>query len=229
MVEGIVLWLFGGVSRFKAEPATPDTELPVALAGPATSLGLALGFWGMTLLIGGRTSVVAAATGWLGWINGVLGIFNLAPAFPLDGGRVLRALLWRRSGDKARATAIAGRAGELFAYGLIAFGLLESLAGPGLAGLWLVFLGWFLLIAARVEAATSTLGTTLAGLKVADVMTPNPLVAPADLSVEHLLEDWVYPNRCSTFPLVDAGGRPLGLITIGRVKQVAPRGAGQPG
>jgi Zn-dependent protease/CBS domain-containing protein len=222
VVDGIVLWLFGGVSRFKAEPATPNTELRVALAGPATSLAIALVFWGITVLIGDRTSVVAAATGWLGWINAILAIFNLAPAFPLDGGRVLRALLWRRSADKARATAIAGRAGEVFGYGLIAFGLLESLAGAGLAGLWLVFLGWFLLVAARAEAATSTLGTALAGLKVRDVMTPNPRVAPAELSLERLIEDWVYPNRYSTFPLVDADGRPVGLITIGRVKQVPP-------
>ena len=222
VVEGIVLWLFGGVSRFKEEAASPGTELRVAVAGPATSLGLALVFWAITLLIGDRTSVVAAATGWLGWINGVLGIFNLAPAFPLDGGRVLRALLWRRSGDKARATALAGRAGEAFGYGLIAFGLLEFVAGAGLAGLWLVFLGWFLLVAVRAEASTSTLNAAIARLKAADVMTPNPLAAPADLSVERLLEDWVYPNRCSTFPLLDARGRTIGLVTIARVKRVPP-------
>jgi Zn-dependent protease/CBS domain-containing protein len=220
VVEGIVLWLFGGVSRFKEEAATPETELRVSLAGPATSLGLALVFWAVTLLIGDRTSVAAAATGWLGWINAILGVFNLVPAFPLDGGRVLRAVLWRRHGDKERATTSAARAGEAFGYLLIALGLLEFLAGANLGGLWLVFLGWFLLAAARAEAGGSALNAELAGLKVADVMTPNPLVAPAELSVERLLQDWVYPNRCSTFPLVDGNGRPVGLITIARLKQI---------
>ena len=159
-VEGIVLWLFGGVSRLKGEAATPDTELRVAFAGPATSLGLGLLFWAVTLAIG-TGSLAAAVTGWLGWLNGVLALFNLVPAFPLDGGRVLRALLWRTSGDKTSATLRAGRAGEAFGYVLICFGLVEFLAGAGLGGLWLVFLGWFLLAAARAEAGTSALALDL--------------------------------------------------------------------
>jgi len=220
-VDGIVLWLFGGVSRLKGEAATPDTELRVALAGPATSLGLGLAFWAITIAAGGGTSLLAAVTGWLGWINAILAVFNLAPAFPLDGGRVLRALLWRRHGDQARATASAARAGEMFGYLLIGFGLLEFLAGAGLAGLWLVFLGWFLLIAARAEAATLAGDAELAGLKVGDIMTPNPEVAPAGLTVERLLEEWIYPSRCSTFPLVDADGHLVGLITLARVKKVS--------
>ena len=219
VVEGIVLWLFGGVSRLKGEAATPDTELSVALVGPATSLGLALVFWGLTL-VAGRSSLLAAATGWLGWINGMLGVFNLAPAFPLDGGRVLRAILWRRHGDKTRATASAARAGQTFGYMLIAVGLLEFLAGAGLGGLWLVFLGWFLLTAARAEAGVTLLGAELGDIKVADVMTRNPIVAPAYITVDRLLDEWVYPNRCSTFPVVDTDGRLTGLMTLARVKRV---------
>jgi len=219
-VEGIVLWLFGGVSRLKGEAATPRTELRVALAGPATSLGLAASFWAITVAAGGGASLLAAVTGWLGWINAILAVFNLAPAFPLDGGRVLRALLWRHHGDKARATASAGRAGEAFGYVLISLGLLEFLAGGGLGGLWLVFLGWFLLLAARAEAATSAGDAELAGLRISDIMTPNPLVAPAEVSVERLLDEWVYPSRCSTFPLVDAHGRLVGVVTLARVKRV---------
>lgn len=219
VVEGIVLWLFGGVSRLKGEAATPDTELRVALVGPATSLGLALIFWVVTL-VAGRSSLLAAATGWLGWINGMLAVFNLAPAFPLDGGRALRAMLWRRHGDKARATASAARAGQAFGYLLITFGLLEFVAGAGLGGLWLVFLGWFLLTAARAEAGITLLGAELGDLTVADVMTRNPIVAPADITVERLLDGWVYPNRCSTFPIVDPAGRLVGLMTLARVKRV---------
>ena len=219
-VEGIVLWLFGGVSRLKGEAATPGTELRVALAGPATSLGLAAVFWAITVASGSGVSLLAAATGWLGWINAILAVFNLAPAFPLDGGRVLRALLWQHHGDKARATASAGRAGAMFGYLLISLGLLESLAGGALGGLWLVFLGWFLLLAARAEAATSADDAELAGLRVSDVMTPNPLVVPTQATVERLLDEWVYPSRCSTFPLVDMQGQLIGLVTQARVKRV---------
>jgi len=223
-VEGIVLWLFGGVSRLKGEAAGPDTELRVAIVGPATSLVLAIAFFGLTRLVsvGGGASLVAAVFGWLGWINGLLAVFNLAPAFPLDGGRVLRSLLWRRSGDKARATATAATAGRMFGYLLIGFGLLELAAGAGVGGLWLVFLGWFLLAAAGAEAAASMLDSQLAGIRVREVMTPHPLVVPPSLSVERLLDDWVYPNRCSTFPLVNVDGSLAGLVTLSRVKRVRP-------
>jgi len=183
---------------------------------------LGLAFWAVTVAIGDGASLVAGATGWLGWFNAILAVFNLAPAFPLDGGRVLRALLWRRSGDKAAATVRAGRAGEAFGYVLIAFGLLEFLAGAGLGGVWLVFLGWFLLAAARAEADTSALDTELAGLTVGAIMTPNPIVAPAGITVEKVLEGWVYPNRGSTFPLVDPDGQLVGLITLARIKRVPP-------
>jgi len=222
VVDGIVLWLFGGVSRLEGDAATPDTELRVAVAGPATSAGLGIAFWMATLAVGQPSSLLSAVTGWLGWINLMLAAFNLMPAFPLDGGRVLRALLWRRHGDKTRATASAGRAGEMFGYVLIVLGLLDFLAGATLGGLWFVFLGWFLLGAARAEAATSVLGMELAGLDVGAVMTRHPLVAPAGVSVERLLEEWVYPNRCSTFPLVDADGQLTGLATLARVKRVVP-------
>lgn len=222
VVEGIVLWLFGGVSRLKGDAPDARTEFRVAVVGPATSLALGMAFWGITELLGRGSSLAAAATGWLGWINVILGVFNLAPAFPLDGGRVLRAALWSRYGDKARATTTAAHAGQAFGYLLIAGGLLEFLAGADIGGLWLVFLGWFLLAAARAEAGTTALGTELASLTVGEVMTPHPLVAPAAVTVERLLDEWVYPNRCSTFPLVEADGRLIGLTTIARLKRVAP-------
>jgi len=223
-VEGIVLWLFGGVSRFKGEAAGPDIELRVSVAGPATSAVLGLVFFALTRVVSASVGapLLAAALGWLGWINGLLALFNLAPAFPLDGGRVLRAMLWRRHGDKLQATMSAARAGRVFGFALIGFGLLEFAAGAGLGGLWLVFLGWFVLAAANAEAAFSLLETQLAGVPVRHVMTPDPLVVPAHLTVEQVLEGWVYPNRCSTFPLVDAGGSLAGLITLARVKRVRP-------
>jgi len=222
VVEGIVLWLFGGVSRLKGEAATARTELRVALAGPATSLGLGLAFWALTVAIDGHVALLAAAIGWLGWVNAVLAVFNLAPAFPLDGGRVLRAVLWQRSGDKAAATATAGRAGSAFGYLLMAFGLLAFFGGAGVGGLWLVFLGWFVFVAARSEAASSALESELGSLTAADVMTRHPIVAPATATVDRLLDEWVYPNRCSTFPIVGTDGELVGLVTLRRLKRVAP-------
>ena len=219
-VHGIVLWLLGGVSRLEGEASGPDTELRIAVAGPATSIVIAVGFLGLSRLVDvvSGAALLTAALGWLGWINGVLGVFNLAPAFPLDGGRVLRAVLWRRHGDKVRATQTAAHAGRVFGYCLIALGLLELAGGAGVGGLWLVFLGWFLLAAARGEATASLLG----GLRVRDVMTPDPVVAPAWLTVSQLLDDWISPNRCSSFPLIDQRGALVGLVTLARVKRVPP-------
>jgi len=223
-VEGIVLWLFGGVSRFKGEAGGPDIELRVSLAGPATSAALGLAFFALTRLVAAviGAPLLAAGLGWLGWINGILAVFNLAPALPLDGGRVLRAMLWRHHGDKLRATTAAARAGRAFGFALIGFGLLEFAAGAGLGGLWLVFLGWFVLAAAGAEAASSILEAQLTGVPVRLVMTPDPLVVPTHLTVQQLLEGWLYPNRCSTFPLVDVGGSFAGLITLARVKRIRP-------
>lgn len=138
-VEGIVLWLFGGVSRFGSEALTPQAELRISVVGPLTSLGLAVSFWVVTVVVGPGPSLLTVTTGWLGWINGVLALFNLLPAFPLDGGRVLRAALWRQAGDRHRATIRAGRIGEGFGWALAAAGLLEALAGD-----WLGGCGWSL-------------------------------------------------------------------------------------
>ena len=223
-VESIVLWLFGGVSRLKGEADGPDTEFRVAIAGPATSALLAVACFALTTLLtaAGTAPLLAAVLGWLGWINGLLAVFNLAPAYPLDGGRVLRAVLWRHHGDKSRATIAAARAGRIFGFMLIALGALEFAAGAAVGGLWLVFLGWFLLGAAGTEAAASVLETQLGGVQVRQVMTAKPLVVPAWLSVEQLLEGWISPTHCSTFPLVDAEGSLVGLITLARITRVRP-------
>ncbi len=221
-VEGIVLWLFGGVSQLKDDPPDADAELRIAVAGPATSIAIALGFLGLTLAVNatGGPALVAAGLGWLGWINGVLAVFNLVPAFPLDGGRVLRAWLWRRHGDKVRATATAATAGRVFGYVLIGLGLAEFALGGSLGGIWLVFLGWFLLAASAAEATRSVFDTQLAGVPASAAMTADPIVAPAAITVQQLVDDWLYRHRCSTFPLVEADGAVSGLVTIARVKQV---------
>lgn len=223
-VEGITLWLFGGVARLGGEASTARVELQVALVGPLVSLAAAAAFGVAALLADGlgASALVVAVPAWLARINLVLALFNLVPAYPLDGGRVLRAVLWARHGDRLRATATAARAGTAFAYVLIGVGLLDFAGGGRLGGLWFVFLGWFLLLASRAEEAGVLLRESLRGVRVRDLMSPDPVVAPAGITAEELLEDYALRHRCSAFPLVDEGGALVGLVTLGRLKQVPP-------
>src|SRR3982075_2192964 len=143
-VEGITLWLFGGVSRFSSETASPGAQALITFVGPLTSLLLGIVFFLASVAFGGgaRPSLLAATLSWLGYINILLGVFNLLPAFPLDGGRLLQSLIWLRTGDRMRATSIAARIGMGFAFLLIAYGLATFLvAGNLIGGLWSVFLG----------------------------------------------------------------------------------------
>lgn len=221
-VDGIVLWLFGGVSKLHDDAPDGGTELRIAVAGPLMSVALAAVFIGLSQLLEllDVRPVITAGVEWLGWINGLLAAFNLLPAFPLDGGRVLRAWLWRRRGDKVSATVSAARAGRFFAFLLIWLGVLQFAAGSILGGVWLAFLGWFLLSASTAEASQSVIGGRLAGVVVGDVMTPRPVVAPSDITVQQLIDGWLYKNRCSTFPIVDRMGAVVGLMTMARVKRV---------
>lgn len=228
-VEGIVLWLLGGVSKLKGEAADPDSEQRIAVAGPATSVALAIGFFVLSRLFGAGhpASLAAAVFGWLGWVNGLLAVFNLLPAFPLDGGRVFRSILWRHSGDKRAATATAARTGSAFGYGMIAFGTVAFFATSlGLSGLWLALIGWFLVSASRSEAATSGLAEELRGLRVRDVMTPDPLTVPTWVTLAELMDEGVYKRRLSSFPVVDSRGTFVGMVTLAQIRQVpAPRWA----
>jgi Zn-dependent protease len=221
-VRDITLWLFGGVATIEGEPRTPRDEFAVAFAGPAMSIGVGAAALaaGSIATAAGASVLVVAALAWLGTINLVLAVFNLVPAAPLDGGRVLRAWLWQRHGDHARAARTAARAGEIFARVLIGIGVVELWFGLGLGGIWSILLGWFLLGAARSEEEQVDLEERLAGYRVRDVMTPQPLTAPASISVAELLDDYVLRRHCSAFPLVDATGRVVGLATLARARAV---------
>jgi Zn-dependent protease len=153
-VKGIVLWLLGGVAQLEGDTPDARSELRVAAAGPAMSLGIAgiaaAAAW--ILAVVGASSLMVSAVWWLAGINALLAAFNLLPAFPLDGGRILRALLWRRWSDRLRATAVAARVGQIAGYGLVAVGILEFFAGGGaLGGIWLAMIGWFITVAARQQ------------------------------------------------------------------------------
>jgi Zn-dependent protease len=222
-VDGIVLWLLGGASKLKGEPAEASTELAVAAAGPATSMALALVFFGLSRLtgIGHPASLAAAGFGWLGWVNGALAVFNLIPAFPLDGGRVLRALAWRHSGDKNAATALAVRMGRAFGYGFIAIGLVGALATSfGFSGLWLALIGWFLVTASAQEAHSSIRTQELAGLRVRDAMVPAPVEVPAWVTLDLVWEECVWKRRLAAFPVVVADGTFVGVATASKVQAV---------
>src|SRR2546427_3465572 len=224
-VEGITLWLFGGVSRFSSDTNSPGTQALFTFVGPLTSLVLGVLFYVTSIAAGGgaHPGLVAATLSWLGYINISLGVFNLVPAFPLDGGRLLQSLIWLRTGNRLQATRIAARIGMGFAYLLIAYGLATFVfAGSLIGGVWSVFLGWFLLSAARSEETGGLIRQALSGLTVAQVMTANPVQAPDDISVEDELHGYVLASRHSTFPTHDAAGRLSGLLTLTALKNVAP-------
>jgi len=224
-VEGITLWLFGGVSRFSSETSSPGAQALITFVGPLTSLLLGVVFLLASVAAGGgaHPGLVHATLAWLGYINILLGVFNLLPAFPLDGGRILQSLIWLRTGNRLRATNIAARIGMAFAFLLIAYGLVTVfVAGSVFGGIWSVFLGWFLLSAARAEQSGALMRQALSGISVAEVMTPNPVEAPDDISVEEALHGYVLASRHSTFPTHDGSGRLSGLLTLAALKNVEP-------
>jgi Zn-dependent protease/CBS domain-containing protein len=220
-VRRITLWLFGGVSELESEALTPGADFRIAVVGPLTSFVLA-GIFGALVFVlpkgGGTEAVLVSALGWLAWINVLLGGFNLIPAAPLDGGRVFRAALWKRSGDRERAATTAAHTGLAFGYVLVLLGVLEFLT-VGLFGLWYVFLGWFLLAAARGEERAALMRTSLSDVQVRDLMTRDPITFPSGMTVAELLDD-LHRYRFGTYPLTAPDGQLQGLTTMSRVRHV---------
>lgn len=222
-VEGITLWMFGGVARLRGEAPDPRAELQIAGVGPLVSLLLA-GLFGLITLgldLSGVEGIVLGAFGWLALINLVLAVFNLVPAGPLDGGRILRSILWWRSGDRYAASVTSARAGRGFGWFLVGLGVLQFVAGAGLAGLWMILIGWFLTTIARAEEEHAEVNHALSGVRVRDIMTADPVTVPSGTPVDRFVEDFVFPNRFSSFPVVD-DGHPVGLVTLNRVKHLRP-------
>jgi CBS domain-containing protein len=170
----------------------------------------------------GSADIVVAVAWWLAGINLILGLFNLLPGAPLDGGRILRAYLWRRHGDRVRAAVGAARAGRVVAYVLMGLGLFEFLAGSAVSGVWMVFIGWFLFTAARDEETWVLTRQSLAGVSVADVMTADPHTAPGWISVEEFIQRYLLGDRHSAYPVTDSDGSITGLITLTQLRDIAP-------
>lgn len=212
-VERVVLWLLGGVSELREEPPNPKADLRIALAGPLTSAALGAVLLGAAALLGRVVPApVRDVLAWLAIMNLVLAVFNLLPGAPLDGGRVLRAVLWHRGGDQFRATVIAARAGRVLGFALVVAGLAEIVVLGDLSGLWLAMLGWFLSTAARVELTRAGVRHQLADTRVGDVMTRHPIALPQTWTVADLLASDAAATGHRVFPVVDAHGEPVGIL-----------------
>ena len=224
-VDGITLWLLGGVTRLTSEATTPKAELEVSGAGPLASfvLGVVMVGVGIVLHAGALSPLLVAALTWLGVIKIVLAVLNILPGAPLDGGRLLHAFVWSRHGDRRRATRTASRAGEFLGAILIAFGLLEFAFGTAVGGgLWISFVGWFLRTGARAEEAHAEAHDALEDSTVADVMTRNPRVAPAGATVGEFVDGTPRMGLAEVFPVEDRDGRLLGVVS-GRQLRLARR------
>jgi Zn-dependent protease len=220
-IRGITLFIFGGVAEMEEEPRDARTEFNMAIAGPIASLVLALLFYLFAVLFAALEwpEPVVGTAEYLAVINTALALFNLLPAFPLDGGRVLRAWLWRRSGDVHHATRIAANGGKLLGLGLIVAGFGAILVGDTLAGVWWALIGFFLRTAADA-AYTQLLALRLfEGEPISRFATRTPVVAPPDLSIQSLVEDYIYGFRHEMFPVVD-GAKLIGQVGLRDVQSV---------
>ncbi len=214
-VRRITLWLLGGMSELRGEPADPRTELRITLAGPLTSLAIGIVSIGLTIVLRDAVDpVVTASLAWLGITNVILAVFNLLPGAPLDGGRVLHAILWRRSGDRLSATVGAARSGRALGLALIVLGAFQALYAHGIGGLWLMLLGWFLRSAANVELMSASMRHQLGDLQIGQIMTPSPVVVHADDGIHAFVADVLPGLRHHTFPVVDRFGRPVGVLSL---------------
>ena len=217
-VRSITLHVFGGVSQLEREPERPGEELMVAIVGPLTSLAIA-GVVLLTATVLDPGPAAAATMQYLVLVNVVVGLFNLVPGFPMDGGRVLRAALWKAKGDLRWATQVASSAGAAFGLLLIVLGVWRGLTGQFLGGLWFVVIGLFLRQAAAASYQHLVLRRSLAPRTVADAMTSPAVHVSPEVSVDALVEDFFWRHHVTSFPVVD-GGRPLGLVRVHDLQRV---------
>jgi Zn-dependent protease len=233
-ISGIQLWIFGGMARMDREADSPGTELKVALAGPLVTLAIVV-----VLTLGGIAAVgaqefrdaavletssgvsgIVALVAWLATINALVLVFNLLPAFPMDGGRVARAIAWWKTGDRTSATRFAANLGRLFGYLFIAAGFYLILTGDLFGGVWLGLIGMVVNGSARGAAMQTAITSKIDNLSVADVMDREPVAIPGDISVERALDEYFLRYRWPWFPVVDAAHRFLGLLERDRADEV---------
>jgi Zn-dependent protease/CBS domain-containing protein len=217
-VHSITLFIFGGASNIEGEPEKPRVEFAIAVVGPLASLVLAGIFWGFYQLVEGSFSPLAAMLFYLALINALLAGFNLLPGFPLDGGRVLRSILWGTTGNLVKATNIAATVGRFLGWGLIGFGVFQLFGGNFLGGLWIAFIGWFLSSAADASRRDVTVKEHLSGVRVREVIDLSPEIISPQASIEELVRD-VFLSRHHRAAAVYQDDRLVGIVTISDVKR----------
>jgi Zn-dependent protease/CBS domain-containing protein len=233
-ISSIQLWILGGMARMDRESESPAAEFKVAVAGPLVTLAIVVVLTAVGLAAVGAeefkqavlieensgVSGVMAMVGWLAWINTAVLVFNLLPAFPMDGGRIVRAIAWWRTGDRNSATRFAANLGRVFAYIFIGGGLLMIAGGNTLGGVWLALIGFVINSSARAASMQTRITGKISNLSVADVMDREPVAIPDELSVEQALDEYFLRYRWPWFPVVDAAHRFLGLVVRDKADEV---------
>lgn len=219
-IEEIDLWFLGGVAVMKEEPRTWRHEFMFALAGPAVSVGIAGLFGLLTVALAGVSlPALYALVKYQALVNLIIVAFNLLPAFPLDGGRIARAVIWRQTANKYRATKIATRLGKVFAALFIWIAIISLFSGV-IGGLWLGVIGLFLLTAAKTEEQQAVVQTALSGRHAGDLMSTDTITIPANITIEEALREYFIPYRFASFPVIDDHGQLVGLISLEQIQAV---------
>jgi Zn-dependent protease/CBS domain-containing protein len=220
-IRGITLFIFGGVAQMEREPDRPGVEFRVAIAGPIASLLVGLACW---LLARGAAAAglgvpIPGVLAYLAAINVILAVFNLVPAFPLDGGRMLRAALWHWQGSLRRATRIASAIGGGFGIALIVLGVYRVLIGDFIGGMWWFLIGLFMRFAAQMSYQQLLVRETLRGIPVRRIMSANPVTVPSGITIAQLIDDYIYRHHHNMFPVVD-NGRLVGCVSMNDIKRL---------
>ncbi|WP_283135375.1 site-2 protease family protein [Rhizohabitans arisaemae] len=220
-VKSVTLWMLGGVTELDGEAPTPRAELEISAAGPLTSLAIAVVAFGALVPLSGPR-LLLVALGWFALINAVLGVFNLLPAAPMDGGRILHAVLWWRYRDRARADRATAKAGERLSMALVGLGLAQMVFWSPIGGLWTVLIGWYLMGVGRIEGVVRMAKEGLRGLLVRDIMTPDPDTAPAWSDLQGFATSVGLLSRQGVFPVVDFSGAPVGSVSLDAIAALPP-------
>lgn len=220
-VERITLFLFGGMAQIEKEPETPYSEFVMAIAGPVASFVLA-GIFGLIWFFTRDIRPIAIPVGYLAVINVALGIFNMLPGYPLDGGRVLRSIIWKVTGNLKRATFIASTAGRVLGFMIIAGGIYFIFTGNFLNGIWLSFIGWFLQSSAQMSYRQLIIENSIKGIKVKDILNKDIVHVLRDITLQELIDDYFMKYRFGRFPVIEDEEKQklIGIISLHDIKEV---------
>ncbi|MEE8325088.1 MAG: site-2 protease family protein [Candidatus Humimicrobiaceae bacterium] len=220
-VGRITLFLFGGMAQIEKEPETPKNEFIMAIAGPAASFVLAILF-GIIWLLTRQYEIIREPVRYLTIINIILGIFNMLPGYPLDGGRVLRSIIWKVTDNIKKATLIASTTGRVIGFLIIAVGIFFLFTRNFLNGVWFAFIGWFLQSSAQMGYRQLVFETSIKGVKVGDVMNDDIVLVEKDISLQELIDEYFMRYRFGRFPVVEdlRSERLIGIISLHDVKSI---------